>query len=359
MRILIIAENLANGGAERVASLIANYLSENNIVGIATTRDAKCKYALNEQIDFFPMLVEEKIKVFRMYKRILHLRSCISKFKPDVVISFNTYCNIYAVICSFFSSSKVIISERTDPRRYPINRIARLIRDFFYRFADGAVFQTEEARDYFNHSLIQRSTIIPNPINESFLIDPYYGERNNEIVTVCRLSPEKNLIFFIDVVAEIHKDYHDFLGVIYGDGPEFETLRDYIDKKNYKDFIKLAGNTNDVVHSIYKSKVFLNSSNFEGISNSIIEALTLGIPVVATDCPAGGTRMAVHNGYNGYLYSIGDKESAIKSIKKLICDKSLYTQFSSNAIQIRELWSPQKISNQWIDYAESITKKCR
>ena len=108
----------------------------------------------------------------------------------------------------------------------------------------------------------------------------------------------------IDAVALVNK-----MGVIcnldiYGEGPLRKELQQYINSKNLKDIIKLQGFSHDIHEEMLKSAAFVISSDYEGISNSMIEALALGIPSVVTDCPCGGARMVINNYKNGvYIFN--------------------------------------------------------
>src|SRR5690606_17096483 len=100
--------------------------------------------------------------------------------------------NIYSLIAGFFSNTKIVVSERNNPYRDPRSKFIRILRNLLYYFADGLVFQTGDAKEYFKYLKFKKSIIIPNPINPNLPL-PHKGEREKKIVTACRLSPQKNL----------------------------------------------------------------------------------------------------------------------------------------------------------------------
>ena len=99
---------------------------------------------------------------------------------------------------------------------------------------------------------------------------------------------------------------------------------------------------------------FVMSSNYEGMSNSLLEALGMGIPVISTDHPIGGARMFIQDGKNGLLTKVGDSESMYQAIKKLIETPELIKKFTVNIDDFRKELSLTNIADQWIDYTRKI-----
>ena len=95
--------------------------------------------------------------------------------------------------------------------------------------------------------------------------------------------------------------------------------------------------------------MFVSSSDFEGMSNSMLEAMALGLPVVCTDCPAGGARAVINDGENGLLVPVGDSEKLYLAMKKIAVDKDLAEKLSRNAVALRENQSLEKIIEKWME----------
>ena len=93
--------------------------------------------------------------------------------------------------------------------------------------------------------------------------------------------------------------------------------------------------------------MYVSSSDYEGISNAMLEALAIGMPCVCTDCPIGGANATIRNGENGLLVPIKDKESLYKAMKEIIEDPALATKLSANATKIREELSLDQIARRW------------
>ena len=102
------------------------------------------------------------------------------------------------------------------------------------------------------------------------------------------------------------------------------------------------------MHEKMKSAViYVSSSNYEGISNAMLEALAIGVPVICTDCPAGGARTYIQDGINGYLVPVGDEDALCEKLNELYRDKKIQDRFSEGSKRIRSDLSMEKIGAKW------------
>ena len=99
--------------------------------------------------------------------------------------------------------------------------------------------------------------------------------------------------------------------------------------------------------------MFVLSSDFEGLSNSMIEALALGIPTIATDCPIGGSRMVIENGVNGYLVPIRNKERLADAMIDIASHPDVQRRFSEQSSLLRQKLSAPSIARQWLSVIQS------
>ena len=90
------------------------------------------------------------------------------------------------------------------------------------------------------------------------------------------------------------------------------------------------------------------------ISNSMLEAMALGLNVICTDCPVGGAKMAIRTGVDGVLFPVGDKEAGVQAISELIINKDKSESMGKAATEIRDRWSSDRIVNQWLDYLKTF-----
>jgi glycosyltransferase involved in cell wall biosynthesis len=348
VKVSFIITNLSSGGAERVLSIVANYFAQQNIdVQIIAVQDNSIDYPIDKRIRY--VYTERKLKKpFAIIERILDIRRHIKD--SDVVISFLWHINVYTILATRFLNKKVIISDRSDPANEVINatKLQQLARDIFYYFPERIVFQMPGAKSYYSSKIQEKGLIIPNPISP-YLPDPYTGIRRKEIVAVCRLAPQKNIKMTIDAFDLLYKDHPDYTLTIYGDGELREELEIYVEKLSLQGVISFPGFTKNVHEKIIDSAMYISSSDYEGISNSMLEALAIGLPSVVTDCPVGGAKMFVKNNENGILIPTGDTNALHEAMKRIIEDTGFAEKLSKNALKLREELSPAIICQRWLE----------
>ena len=344
-KIVFISNYFGNGGAANVIKTLAQNFSEKQgyDVTIVAMQDDEKKYTVPSNVKFICIDNNFKFKPIKKIFRILKLRKILKKEKCSI-ISFEYFINMQTILANFGLKNKLVISERNDPAR--VGHKKRKARNFLYKFADSLVCQTPDAKNYFPENIQKISTIIPNPINDN-LPEPWNGERKKEIVNYCRLEKQKNLPMLVDAFEIVHEKYPDYTLSIYGDGNEENSLKDYIKVKRLEKYIKIHPAVKNIHEKVLKSKMFVSSSNYEGLSNSMIESMAIGLPTICTDCPCGGAKMMIKHGENGLLVPVGDCKELSNTIIKLIENDKLYEKISNNGKKIREKLDSQKICSEW------------
>lgn len=354
MKIMFVIGVLSNGGAERVISVLAKeFVKMGYKIDIITIYGDKNDYINDDKINIIPLHNPTKNKILRVLGIIKQLRILIKKRHPDLLISFVAIINIYTIISKAFMKTKLIVSERNDPYQNPENKYMRMLRDVLYRFCDGFVFQTEDAMKYFPTRIQNRGIIIPNPIKSDL---PYWNRGSSEktIITACRLVKQKNLPMLINAFAKFKKDFPDYKLKIFGIGEMHEKLVNIISELGLDNEVLLPGFSKEIHNEMAKSDLFVISSNYEGISNSMLEALAIGVPVISTDSPIGGARMFIRNGENGILTEVGNTDELYQAMKKIISDKHYASDLSEEARKIRMQLSPEVIFEKWHKYIQKI-----
>lgn len=361
MKILFCIGSMNKGGAERVIANLANFLIKENEVGIAITINDTPKYELNKDIKFFTL--DKKIEcsnniIFRNIKRIKSLKNIIATFNPNIIISFLPEPSYRVLLLRRLNKIPVIVSVRNDPKIEYKSKLSKLIMKLLYPIADGFVFQTTEAKEYFCKRIQEKSIIIPNPLKEEFVQRPIYsGEREKKIITVGRLEKQKNHRLLIEAYKDIANKIEEYKLMIYGEGSLRQELENQIKDLNLKDKVILAGEVNDIPNKLEKSSLFVLTSNFEGMPNALMEAMALGVPCISTDCPCGGPNFLIKNNENGLLVKTNDKNELEDKILNVLYDKELRDKIGNNARKIRKLLDPKVINKKWYKYIEKIAKK--
>ena len=352
-KVLFVIGTMANGGAERVISVLANRLNKKGYsVSIVTIIDNRVEYQLDDDIMHYSIELNGG-RIQRNIERIRKLKKIIREVNPDAIISFLAIVNMTTLIANVGIGKQVIVSERNDPAKEPAHKISRVFRNLCYRFlgCDGFVFQTQDAMNYFGKKIKGKSVIIPNPITN--LPEVYTGERRKNIVTIARLEPQKNIPLLLSSFAEIHKKYPEYVLEIYGRGYLQESLQEYAKELKIESSVIFHGFAKNVHESIVDAGMYVMSSNYEGISNGMLEALGMGLPVIATDCPIGGARMFINDGVNGLLIPTNNKEKMVSAILSLIEDECTAEKLGKKASAIREELNVEKITGMWRKLIES------
>lgn len=351
MKITFLIETLSGGGAERMTSVLANsFYNYGYDVNIIIFNKSSNEYLVYDKIKKHYLNSKKSSCIFlRVIRRIHEINKLIREIDSDVIISLSaTVTNITLITWLLGNTKKVILSERNDPNKHPKSSFLKLIRRFLYKLADNVVFQTNEAKVYFLRSIQKKSIIIPNQIEED-LPEPYFGDRKHEIVNFCRLDSQKNLMMLIDAFGLLIKDYPDYSLLIYGKGPLESKLKEYAEKHIRNKKVYFKGYQKNIHNKILNSAMFVSSSEYEGISNSMLESLAIGLPTICTDCPVGGARMFIKSYENGLLVPVGDTNALYKAMKKVIEDKKLSEKLSKNAVKIREKLSADKVFKKWLE----------
>ena len=344
--VVFVIPRIGKGGAERVVVNIANQMvSDGYDVSIFTILSGEENYKLAEGVNHVHLNVDDRNKLLRMMKRFIKLRSMIKHSDADTVIAFDRY---YGIFCALFTGKRVIGSERNDPySNMPIHSIQKYIRDWLYQHVDYMVFQTEYAQNYFSDRIKKHSTIIPNPVSTDVLPAPFTGTRDKRIVTACRLTEQKNLPMMIDAFASFCRKHKEYQLVVYGEGHLLDCLKKYAVERGVEKQVLFPGYVDNLPEKINSASMYVSSSDYEGISNSMLEALAIGLPVVCTDCPAGGAAMVIRNGENGYLVPVKQAEEMAKAMCRVVEDEEHTLEMSQKAIEVRLTFSIQEIAKQW------------
>lgn len=345
-KIVFITPTMEGGGSERVMATLSNGLAEipGFQVMIALTRAERSVYKLNRKVK-----LEKNPYSYSVPGQIRFIHRIMKKNQEAVFVSFLTYQNMYTLIAGLGQKQRIIVSERNDPatmldgRNYLVG-----LRAALYKKAACVVFQTEGARDYFDEKIRKKGVIIPNPLRED-LPERYIGPREKRFVAFSRLDPQKNIPMMIEAFNEFSLKHPDYKLSIYGKGAEEEKLRNMVKRKGLEEKIEFCGFSRRVHDEIIKAAGFLSSSDYEGISNSMLEAMAIGLPCICTDCPIGGTRMFIKDGWNGFMVKVGSASEMAQKMCMLAEDEKLSDTLSRNAAAIKERISVDIILRRWMD----------
>ena len=349
---------MGSGGAEKVISVLSNQMSllgnEVYILGVADTKVPNSFYKLNQNVKYDNLRYKSDKKI-NPFKRVFLLRKKIKDIKPDVVISFLPNANIYTWVSMIGLDIPHIVSERNNPYVDPKEKIMRLLKQLAFKFSNGCVFQTSEAKNFYPNCVRNKSTIIKNPIILNCEPSDDLSQKNKTILAVGRLTKQKNYKCLLNAFEMFNKSQNEsYLLKIYGDGPLKQELEAYCKSIGIQDRVIFAGNDTNWHEKEKNDAMYILSSDYEGMPNALAEAMTLGIPCISTDCPTGGSRDLIKDGINGFLVPVNNPEELSTKMIELVSRR--YDFYFKTREMIND-FSPENITQQWIDMIKGLTKE--
>lgn len=358
---------LEQGGAERVVTNLANrFAKEGYQVIIATEWYGENEFQIDSEVRRVHVGLhegdEKKHHAIQFLLRVKYLRKFLKQEKPDILIPFARKALYRGLMAAYFMKIPVLISVRTDPVGHYDEFSDKIQIPILFPRADGCVFQTEGAREFFAPRLQENSKIILNPIHEKYIGVPKPEKRTKTVVQSGRLVDFKNQPMLIRAFVKVHEEHPDYDLKIYG-GDSFdgtrEILENLIRENEAQDYVHLMGASDSLEKDLKDAALFAFTSDWEGLPNALMEAMALGLPIVATDCPCGGPRTIMTNEVDGLLIPIKDEQALINGINRLIEDPELAERLGMAARKIADRANGQAVFEQWRDYIEELCEKNR
>jgi glycosyltransferase involved in cell wall biosynthesis len=304
-------------------------------------------YVLDSRIKCVRFLYGTHNKVIIAVKRFYMLRSLLKSTHFDAVISFMHDINVMTLMSSWGLRLNIIVSERNDPSKRSTSPFYRWLEQKLYLTAKRIVFQTEQVRKMYPSGIRDISVVIPNPVN-SGLPNKYLGSRDKIIVAAGRLVEQKNFTMLIRAFTKFHQVHPEYDLIIYGTGTLLKALKDEVMIQRVEGYVKFPGYVDDVNFKMRKAAMYISTSNFEGISNSMLEALAMGIPTICTNCPVGGAAMLIENHESGILIPVGDEVALYRNMLKIAENEEFANHISDNAVEICKKYSVEKVTALWM-----------
>ena len=349
MNVVFYIPALYKGGSERVLINLAVFFQEKGYrVAIVTDYRVQNEYEVPDGIERV-VLVDTHSEKLTAFKAIWRFRRFCRDHAIGTVIAF---LNIYhAVLGTLFSQTRCILSIRNDPQESYKTTLSKIKNRVLLPLADGVVFQTREARESFPYLRDRKTDIIENPIQDVFFDYDHNGSPN-KLVTFGRLTAQKNQALLIDAVSDVVKRYPDVTLEIYGDGELKPALLQRIRELALEDHVFLRDSTTDVPSIMARSGIFILPSLFEGMPNALMEAMAVGMPCIATDCPCGGSAVLLRDD-GGLLVKNNDRDDLTNAIIALLEKEDLRRHYSQNAKEKARLYKSKTIFLKWKTFLEN------
>lgn len=291
-------------------------------------------------------------RFFETFLHLYYLKKIIREIKPDIVFSIGTYLNIL----SFFSfkKNKLILSEHDVPSvRLKYSTFGKLIK-----FIAKSVYKKSV--------MVGISKVIIKNLKKNFKVKKafliYYGIDNKRIQKYAEEQIEENIlnrpyVVFVgrftlqkDVFTLIKGYFEAFKKgikenlLLIGEGEEKDNIIKLIKKLGLEKKVFLLGYKENPYKYIKRAKALILSSIWEGLPYILLEAISLGIPVISTDCPSGPSEI-LEDGKFGILVPVKNYKRLGEAIYELLRDSDKLKEFQEKAIKRSEFFSLKKMVN--------------
>lgn len=266
----------------------------------------------------------ECIKMFSIGIRI------IKKYDIDYIVTFNPipYGSVAWLLSRIFNKPIVIGLIGTDfyriKRKWYQKIMLFILRRSEYVTVTGSAMKPYLRKQGLN---MEKTGVYPHCVHDSWFETQHNANHSYDLITTSNLSPGKRIQDTIEAVYILKNRGINLSFIILGDGNQKDFLKNTIKKFGLENNIKLIGHQNNVTDYLKKSRIFVQASESEGLSISLIEAMALGIVPVATR--AGSEEDIIEDGKNGFLVNIGQPSEIADAIEKLN-DKKVYETISRN-----------------------------
>lgn len=339
-----------------MTNLANQFVKSENEVVFVTNFPSEHEYFLENDITRCSLEAEESKEntIKKNWNRICGLRKKIKKYKPDIVISFMHENDVRAYLAVRGLKTKLMLSVRNDPKVLYQSSMRARIAKYVYGHADAVVFQTEEAKRWFG-DIKGKSAIIYNQVAPEFYETNRTVLESKNVVTTGKFMSQKNHKMLIEAFHMIADDIEDDL-IIYGEGKLRDEYEAYIKVCQLEHRVFLPGNCTNVAETIAQSKLFVMSSDYEGMPNSLMEAMALGLPCISTNCPCGGPKELSGEWNAIELIEVGNTEELANKMKNMLMNVSYREEKARLAQNAAERFRPDLIYKQWETYILDVLR---
>ena len=340
------------GGIGRVTSIISNELNKENNIKVHIISYAKKKstsYAWNEQLPYHYLLEEQIPMKMGLPKATIRLRKVLTENNIDVLIVCGAIAGPLGVLGTKFSKTKLVYWSHSSFKGSS-NKRFRIFNEYFTTsFVDCVISLTKTDQiNYRKSTLAKKVEQIYNPIDTKLEnLNYVYNDTSNKIISVGRLTYQKNFEALIDVAALVANKKKDFIWDIYGSGEEEDMLNKKIKENGLENKVFLRGQTNKLYELYKEYALMVMTSRYEGFPMSLIEGLASKLPLISFDIPTGPNEI-ICEGENGYLIKPYNKLEMADKIVELMNSKETRLQFSEKNTTLKNSFDLKSIVNKWI-----------
>ncbi|RGU93394.1 glycosyltransferase [Clostridium sp. AF15-17LB] len=357
-KVMLLISDLGMGGAENITMNIAKYINKEEFEVKVVSMFSR-EYCVDKYKD---IIDENRLQVTFLNKKpgldlsiVRELMRLFKTEKPDVIHTHRYSC-IYALIPSVICRLPVRMHTVHNIARNELPQLYQKIMRFAYKHlhvTPVAINESVKKSIEENYGLSSKQIpLIKNGVDISKLYSNTNVGDKITLINVGRFSPQKNHSLLIECFKDIVANYPDAELILVGDGELKADVQIRVNAAEIAGKVIFVGNVSDVENYLARADIFVMSSDYEGLPLSVIEAMASGLPVVSTK--AGGVVDLVHDGENGILVDVGDKDNFVGAVLSLIKDRESLKKMGEVSRKIAEGYSVDKMVR---DYENLYRKK--
>lgn len=364
MRIAFLLPNFSGGGIARVAAMLSNeWATLGHDVHVATFehQGAESAYPLDPAIgrhflggdranvSALKFLSVNARRAFRAYR-------FLERTRPDVLVTHSTEAGIIGTLAGAVGQVPVIIYEANNPTLHREGWKREVLRKVCFKLGRTCVVQTRIAADWYRSHLGIEARIVANPIDLRVFGRPRDAVAQNTIIAVGRLEHQKGFDLLLDAVAALPSSYDDWTLTILGEGSCRPQLEDKIRELALADRVFLPGAVRDVGDWLSKAEIYVHPARFEGLPNSMLEAMASGVCVVATPC-GGVSAEVLESGKCGIVCDSTDAVALTRALQAAMDNPMVRSERGALAQAAVRKFSTANVAEIWIEIFQQCSER--
>ncbi len=327
-KIVIFIPSVEFGGVEKNFYIIINYLKKIYPQIYVVTSSKLTKQIEKKNIKIINPKFSFWYHKSRFFKNIISSFLLVKNFRKKDVLIISFQANIFSIIVSKLMNWQIIIRLNTSPEKYINNTFKMFFFKIFYNLSNEIIVNSFEFKKNLKKIFNLNSTVILNSILKKKIkknkINFFKNFKGLKIINIARLTDQKDHLTLLKTAKMIsEKNKINFKLAIIGRGKNFQTLQKFIIENKLKKKVFLCGYKKDAEQYLSYSNLFILTSKFEGLPNTLIEAQSAKLPIISSDCPSGPKEILL-NGKLGILFKTGSYKDLYRKILHFNNNKTKY-----------------------------------
>lgn len=353
-------ESLGGGGAQNVVAAIANaWCRAGRVVDVITfatpdsdrfTLDPAIRRTVIGGTGETQSLLQA---ILENVGRLVRLRKAIHATGAEVVLGMVGATNILTILAASGLGRRIIISERNDPRRQSLGRAWDILRRLLYRHADLVVANSRNAlAGLAEYVPAEKLRWLPNPLRTAGPASDVPVEAPL-ILAVGRLHHQKGFDVLLRAFGSLLRRHPDWTLAILGEGGERQSLQQLAEQLGIAGRVRFPGYAAEPFDWYNAAALFVQPSRYEGLPNTVLEAMSCGLPCIVTDAQPGILEFLADR-ESGIVVPVESSDALAAAMESLIEDEALRETLGRNARLAVAGCRADNVNRMWSELVDNV-----